>query len=251
MYWLVYTLLTVIAIYLLLSFIVYRNAKLISGFPFQSCTEADFFAKQTPRYLAYHQDMLENGFQLDSLLYAEQNNIDHYLAAYSHPDEPSLFGGVYSLDNQLSKLRFDYIELNQTYADGTSLCIANANQAPGYPQVDPNRLLLLYPKQQRAAELLKTLHTLHWGLKNNVAATNDLWQKPVPDTINKYAREENQHIIDRGWCKAEHHDHLHPLTYRGALSLTWRHLPILINFVFWQRCYQSQRLLDQATKASS
>ena len=146
MHWLFYTLLAIAVIYLLLVLVIYRSNTFIEKLPFTIVTPEEFFTNQSPAYLAYHQDMLANGFQIHTLLYGNYNDIDCHIVAYKEHPEAPFFAILNGLTQRTINKRVDYIELSEIYNDGSALCISNMQEPYPCPHnPDHPRLPFAHP----------------------------------------------------------------------------------------------------------
>ena len=245
MHWLFYTLLAIAVIYLLLVLVIYRSNTFIGKLPFTIATPEEFFTNQSPACLAYHQDMLANGFQIHTLLNGNYNDIDCHIVAYKEHPEAPFFAILNGLTQRTINKRVDYIELSEIYSDGSALSISNMQEPYPCPH-NPDHPRLPFPEQS-VVELRKRLETLRGNRQPDPTAVNELRTWPAADILNKYTKREVQYPIARHWYKAERNvAGEHPITFWGALNLTWRCLPILNRLLFKYQCRRAQRLLAQA-----
>lgn len=244
MHWSIYLLLAPIIFYLLVSFLIYYKGKIPARVNFIQENEADLLARNSERFVRYHQEMLGLGFQTAGAFSADSiDNIHNELLIYHHPDYFAV-GMVASIQQTQINEVWEYADFSECFTDGTRLTVGNPQKAPGYPAI-PLFYCLQFPEQQMLAELWASQRLISQYF-HQTRHSIDLRKKNPIDAINEHIAFEAAALQKRGYVRQANADGECPLTFWGALNMTWRYLPVLSKLLLRYRCRVSRKLLIEA-----
>lgn len=230
-------------IYLIVCVINYHTMKFPAKIEFVKQHQSAFFDGQPKQFLEYHQQMLANDFVLIDTLYANQLNLDNYVALYQHPTK-AIVADITHIKHQTMSINCVYAEFVEFFADGCILSINNNDKIPLFFRANPKLPKLLFATQS-ISELLAAQSHIRQKLKPNVASINPLQYKPIKEIFNDYLKAEYEYLVKVGYLKPKCDDSdVYRPTVWGVLNTAWQYMPIMPKLLLKYQHYVSKSHLN-------
>ncbi len=210
-----------LANYAFLAKIAFKGMKMPRQWDFEAEPHDEFFARQTPEFMRYHQEMMAAGFELtDTLFTQSMSPTTNNIATYRHKQATTVAAAITSMSNtQLGN--HDYIDFYERYTDGSSLSMFNSGQISVFPNVE-NIVKIQCDDVDNVHELLNHFR--------QVRTQFDKTPVPLlPDFVaqfHEFHTREMQALVDMGYLRISDNGEYYVGTYTGALKMTWKILPV-------------------------
>ncbi|ULJ64416.1 hypothetical protein [Wielerella bovis] len=211
-----------LAIYAFLAKVAFFGMKVPRQWDFESVPHDEFFARQTPEFMRYHQEMMAAGFALSETLFTQNMSPTvNDIATYRHEKATTVRAAIVSMSNAQLGNHFDYVEFYEHYTDDGSLSITNSSAMNAFPNLN-HIVKIQCDDVQTVSELLKRFRQVRAKLGKTPAPL-------LPNMVaqfHEFHAREMQALVDAGYFRVSDDGKDYVGTYAGALKITWKLLPV-------------------------